>query len=105
MSRHTGRDEDKPYDRIDLDLRYEWARRTMELAYQSMDAVDIDDENKAHRILRYAATLKARDEQIEALVMALRAYMNWEPATTVAGDYRTLMFRAAELAIKEANDG
>ena len=41
-------------------------------------------------------------EKLEALVAALRAYMVWEPATVVEADYRTVMYRAAEAAIKEA---
>ena len=57
---------------------------------------------KARIYLRYEATLQAKDEQIEQLVAALRAYMVWEPATVVEADYRTVMYRAAEAAIKEA---
>jgi len=54
------------------------------------------------RARRYEDTLQAKDAQIEALVAALRAYMVWEPATVVEADYRTVMYRAAEAAIKEA---
>jgi len=82
------------------DERRAWQLGTEDIATNARGFVSA--EVLAMNRQRYEKTLQALDVQIEALVMALRAYMNWEPATTVAGDYRTLMFRAAELAIKEA---
>jgi len=52
----------------------------------------------------YEEQLRAKDAQIAALVTALKAYMEWEPATILRGDYRTIMYRAAEAAIEEATN-
>jgi len=63
---------------------------------------DVTKEQLVNRIDDLATIIEGKDEQIKALVTALKAYMEWEPATTLRADYRTIMYRAAEAAIKEA---
>ena len=83
---------EKPYTK--------WQRS--ELALHATLALGGNEDKVAVVCLRYEATLQAKDATIEALVKALRAYMDWEPAHQNTYDYRTQMWRAAKAAIKEA---